>query len=409
MTTNTRANVDTTASRPPVVYWVWLAGVAVTMLGTQALAFGLVWQAADTGPALASAISFAVIAPRVALSLPGGGLADRLGPGRIMIASDAVMATLVGSLALLAWNTGPSPYVILSCALALGLADAFYLPASGAMPKFLVTESQLPKAMAARQLVAQATALIGPALGGIVAAVGIALSLGVGALGFACMLAVLLIIRRHLPMAPVAGSDHESLLARARAAASTAWKLPPLRVATILTTGFSLFILPLSSLLIPLFGKANTWAPTTTGIVMGAYGAGMAAISTLVLLRTASQKAGLVAATGIALAGIGTLGIMALDHAWVAGLFALVTGIGAGLFATHLGPMFVKTAPRERMASLQSILILAQNVPLLAATPLIGLVATTSGAGIAMLVWGLGSLILGFSAILSKTVRGSGL
>lgn len=379
------------------------------MLGTQALAFGLVWQAADTSPALASAISFAVIAPRVALSILGGGLADRLGPGRIMIASDAVMATLVGSLALLAWVTGPSPYVVLTCALALGLADAFYLPASGAMPKFLVTEQQLPKAMAARQLVAQASAFVGPALGGIVAAVGVALSLGVGALGFASMLAVLLMIRRHLPMAPADGGTQESLLARARGAADTAWKLPPLRVATMLTGGFSLFILPLTSLLIPLFGKANAWPPATTGIVMGAYGAGMAVISTLVLLRTASSKAGLVAATGIALAGLGTLGIMLLDGAWLAGLFALVSGIGAGLFATHLGPMFVKSAPRERMASLQSILILAQSVPLLAATPLIGLVTTTSGAGTAMLVWGFGSLILGVAALLSNTVRRAGL
>lgn len=409
MTAKTHAHVSSAAGRPPTVYWVWLAGVTITMLGTQALAFGLVWHAAGTSPALASAISFAVIAPRVALSIPGGGLADRLGPGRIMIVSDAAMATLVGGLAITAWLAGPSPYLLIACAFALGLADAFYLPASGAMPKFLVTESQLPRAMAARQLVAQASALIGPALGGVVAAVGVSLSLAVGSLGFACMLAVLLLIRRHLPMAPVEGSPQESLLARARGAARTAWEISPLRVATILTAGFSLFILPLTSLLIPLLGQANAWDASTTGVVMGCYGAGMAAVSTVVLAQTAAPKAGLTAALGIALAGLGMLGIMLFDSLWVAAVSAALSGLGAGLFATHLGPMFVKSAPRERMASLQSILILAQNVPLLAATPLIGLLATASGAETTLLVWGLGSFALGGAALATRAVRESGL
>ena len=119
----------------PRRYWIWLGGVTFSLLGSQAMAFGMTWSAARWGGAFAALVLTAITLPRVALLLFGGALADRVGAWRVMITSDFVMAgatVLLGSTVL---ALGVRPWLLLMAALVIGTVDAFYLPSSGSLPR----------------------------------------------------------------------------------------------------------------------------------------------------------------------------------------------------------------------------------------------------------------------------------
>jgi MFS family permease len=114
-------------------------GDGPVLLGTQVLAFGMTWAAASVSGAVAGLMLTAVTLPRVLLLLVGGAVADRTGAFRVLLLGDGVMLAVTLGLGLglaLAW-TGVSPALMIGAGLAIGLVDAFYLPASATMPRLL--------------------------------------------------------------------------------------------------------------------------------------------------------------------------------------------------------------------------------------------------------------------------------
>ncbi|TFV56157.1 hypothetical protein E4P41_16055 [Geodermatophilus sp. DF01-2] len=110
----------------PGRFWTWLAAATLAHLGTQALAFATTWSAAAHGSGTAAAVLTATVLPRVALALPGGAVADRVGAWRVLVAGDAAVLVLVLALVLAAAvvRSGPAPGVLVAAALALGVALA---------------------------------------------------------------------------------------------------------------------------------------------------------------------------------------------------------------------------------------------------------------------------------------------
>ncbi|MEU6078423.1 MFS transporter, partial [Micromonospora sp. NPDC047074] len=185
-------------------YWIWLSGVLVSLLGSQVMAFGMTWVAAERGGAFAGLVLTAVNLPRVLLLLLGGALADRIGAWRVMITADATMAAatvLLGG-ALVVW--GARPCLLLAAAVVIGVVDAFYLPSSGSMPRRLVPAEGLARAVSARAAVGQVAAFVGPSAGGlVVATAGLAAAAFANAGTFAVMAFVLVALRpRALRAAP---------------------------------------------------------------------------------------------------------------------------------------------------------------------------------------------------------------
>lgn len=188
----------------PRRYWIWLGGAALSLLGSQMMAFGTTWVAAAWGGAFAGAVLTAVNLPRVALLLFGGALADRVGAWRVMITSDFAMAgaaLVLGSAVLV---VGVQPYLLLGIALVIGIVDAFYLPSSGSMPRRLVTGEPLARAMSARQVTGQLATFAGPSAGGLlVATAGLATVAFVNAGTYVVMAVILVGLRpRSAPPSP---------------------------------------------------------------------------------------------------------------------------------------------------------------------------------------------------------------
>ncbi|WP_232323408.1 MFS transporter [Catenuloplanes japonicus] len=445
----------------PVV--LWLAGTALSLAGTQAMGFALVWSAAARSAPLAALTLTAIIVPRVLFLLPGGALSDRLGAWRVLVGADIAAAVATLTCALLLTVFPSSPWLIPLVALSSGIADAVYLPASATVPRLLTDESgSLSRTMAARQIAGQSAALAGPALGGLlVTAVGLAPVVAANGLTFAAMAIVLIRLRPHLtttgrpdrvmsatghagtgpavdpPAAgPTAGeSSHadppgsgagtgRSRTALADAVRGTAAGLrivlvdPVLRPALALTAAAAAFLLPVSSLLLPLLARERHWPGSHTGLLAAALAAGTGGIALIVLLRGALPRPGLVAAAGLLTAAAGTAALALGDRLPFGGrpaagacallpaaAAALVVGVGSGVFATHVGPLFLGRAPRSHLARTQSVLVLAQSLPLLATQNLFGAASAPVGVPPLLLICGLALALASGLAWRSRPLR----
>ncbi|BCB80849.1 hypothetical protein GCM10022251_00220 [Phytohabitans flavus] len=364
----------------PGRYWVWLAGVTLSLLGTQVLGFAMTWTAAGQGGVLAGLVLTMINLPRTLLMLVGGAVGDRFGAWRTMLAGDAVMTAATLSLALLLSLVGEPAWLLLATALVIGTVDAFYLPSSGSMPRRLVPGDGLARAMSARQLAGQATTVAGPPLGGlVVAGLGLAVAALADALTFAVMLWILVLLRPREPAAEAAKAtggvwrhtvDGLRLAARDRV----------LRAALLMVVVAAGFLLPVIGLLLPLLARERSWSGGWTGVVAGAVGLATTCVAAAVLTRGAARRPGVAAAAGLLVAAAGVLGLaLSGSPAWaVAG--AVTVGAGNGLFATHVGPLLLQQAPDTHLARIQSVVLLAQSLPLLATNNLLGAAVDATAA-----------------------------
>lgn len=105
------------------------------------------------------------------------------------------------------------------------------------------------------------------------------------------------------------------------------------------------------------------------------------------------------------LTGVGIIGfVLAADPVAVV-LWVLMAGVGAGLFSTPIGPLFVMATPPEHMARVQSVMMIVQAAPPMIAGPVIGVLADQLPVGVVVLLWGAGALLVALGALLSGPLR----
>jgi len=148
--------------------------------------------------------------PRAVLTVPGGSLADRFGPRRVMLGSDAVRCALTAVFAVLAASHVSSLAALAPVAAVLGACAALFLPASAALMPTLVDAERLPTANAVYTGSLQFGMLLGPVIGGVlVAATGTTAAFGVDAASYAVSAASLALMaasgRRRSPAGESAG------------------------------------------------------------------------------------------------------------------------------------------------------------------------------------------------------------
>lgn len=378
----------------PRPYLAWLAAVTVGRLGDALLAFGLGWAAAAHGGTGAALVLTVGAAPRLVLLILGGAVADRFGARRIVIGGEAALLALTVALAVLLARFGTPSWLLLASSLALGTVAAFCLPAAGSMPRRLVPDDQLVRALALRQGSSQTVAaLAAPAGGVLVAAVGLTAVAWGDAVALAVSLGVLLAVRELSgPPAPGAadGRPRLDLADGVRVVART----PGLRAALALTGAGAALMLPVPALLVPLLGRVHGWGPGTTGTVAGAVGVGVIGASVVAArrrpaawgTRVVSARAGLVvgASGAVALALGPSLGATA--GAVVAAVGALVFGVGNGVFVARLAPLVLGSAPRTHLARVQALVGLVQLVPVMVANMVLGTLAERTSPAVSLSV-----------------------
>lgn len=403
------SQVDTGMPAParsalPRMYLLWLAGTRASLVGDAAMYFALGWAAAAHGGAMAALVLTAITLPRTVLLLLGGAVGDRFGARRVMIIGDSVMLTAALLLAVVSFRWGTSPWLLVVVAAVIGTVDAFYLPATGSMPRRLVGKEQLPRALALRQAGGQTASLLGAPLGGVlVAAGGLSGAAVVDAVTFAVVLLVLLRVRPAFDVER--SSREESLLAGAVGGVRLAVKDPVLRPALLLTGAAAGFLLPVISLLNPLLAREHGWGAGAAGLVAGGQAVGMVAVSLLVTRRETMRRIGAGAALGLCGAALGIAVVAMAPAACVAVAGGVVVGAGSGMFACHIGPLVLTEIPETHLSRMQALLTLVQSLALLVANNALGALADAQTATIAASVCAVAVCGAGIVGLASKPLR----
>lgn len=364
----------------------WLTAYTCSMLGDSVYYLALSWAAVRAGtPAQAGLVMSVSAVPRAVLMLGGGVIADRFGPRRVVVGSDAMRCAAVLAVAALLCLTSPGLWPLALLALVFGTVDAVFIPAVGALPARVTGPDQLARVQGMRGLAIRFASVVGAPLGGLGVAVGgapAAFALA-GAL-IAVSVPLLLSVRiRELP----GGADGPRGTARADLAAGLRHirrhrVLAPLMLSIAL--GDLGFVGPLNVGL-TLLADHRGWGATGMGWVLAGFGVGAGAASLLLTVRGRLPRAGLLSGVAL-LAGSFAVGALAFAPTlWVAVGTALLVGLLTGLSGALCGAVLQTQADPAYLGRVTAVSSLIS----LGLTPL-----SMPVAAAAIGLWGVGPVYL---------------
>ncbi|KPI07211.1 major facilitator superfamily MFS_1 [Actinobacteria bacterium OK074] len=377
------ATTDRPAHRDPNVLR-WLGAYAASTAGDNIYYVALSWAAVQAGtPAQAGLVMSVSALPRALLMLGGGVIADRFGPRRVVIGSDAVRCAAVLGVAAALVLGSPGLWLLAVLAVVFGAVDAVFTPAVGALPARITHRGQLARVQGMRGLVNRLANVVGAPLGGLCVALGGATA-AFGLTGMLIAVSVPLLVSVRMSGLPVDGDTRayddggdprvsdkgaggrdandrgagnqgasdaaEPVAVRKPPSGSTGRRdlreglayirhhrvLAPLIVAVAL--GDLGFVGPLNAGL-TLLADQRGWGASGMGLVIAGFGTGAGATSLLLTVRGRLPHAGRLLAVSI-LPGAVAIGALA----WVPGVaaavgLAVLIGLFAGLSGTLCGAL----------------------------------------------------------------------
>jgi MFS family permease len=340
----------------------------------------------------------ATMAARLAGTLVGGIWADRVSPGRIMVASDVVRA--LSTLATAGYFATGQDSVPLLCGLAAvtGGAAAFFGPAFVSLRPLLVEVDRRHAANATLNILQNSAFILGPAAAGVfVAWAGAPWAFVVNAASFVVSAGTVAAIRVDAPRAPRAGLLAE-LREGWREVTGRSWLLAGLLAATAYHAAFGAV-----TVLVDVIAVRDLGGPTALGWISAASGAG-GLVGGLLALRMPPRRPLFVGWPCVAL-----MSLFAAAFAWPGHLAAV---IGAAVVA-FAGLMYFSVCwdtalqdgvPHSVLARVSSWDILTSFVAIPAGNALAGPLAHTFGTGRVILV---AAAVMALASFAPMLVRGS--
>ena len=175
-------------------YRLWFLGQLVSLVGTwmQVTAQGYLVFELTHSPAYLGYVGFANGLPSWLFMLYGGVIADRMSRRKLIIITQTTMMLLAFVLAALAFFHLIQPWHIILLAFALGVANAFDVPARQSFVMDLVGQEDLANAIALNGTMFNLATVVGPAVGGVVyALVGPAWCFTINGLSFVAVIVAL--------------------------------------------------------------------------------------------------------------------------------------------------------------------------------------------------------------------------
>lgn len=343
---------------PKYIYF-WGARV-LAMMSNQMLMVAVGWQMYDiTGSAWdLGLVGLFQFVPALLLTLPAGHVADKLHRGRIFAACMLTQAS-VAMLLLAATTQGfVSRELILGLSILLGVARAFQMPAQQALIPLLVPQALLGSAIAFSTSGMQAAIIGGPAIGGIVYAVGADWVYGLCALLLLTAAGLMFAVRySHRPAA--GGTTLETALAGVR----FVWENKTLLGAISL----DLFAVLLggATALLPIFARDILHVgPEGLGLLRAAPAAGALLMSAAMLRWPLHRRVGPILLASVGVFGVATVAF-GLSGSFTASLLALaVTGAADNVSVVVRQTLVQLETPNEirgRVSAVNSIFIGASN------------------------------------------------
>ncbi|MFJ2770240.1 MFS transporter [Streptomyces sp. NPDC087300] len=338
----------------------WLGAYTTSMIGDSVYFVALSWAAARTGSAGQAGLVLAVGAvPRAILMLGGGVVADRFGPRRVVIGSDAVRCAVILAVAVLLLVTAPAIWLLAAVALVFGAVDALFLPSVGALPPRITAPGQLGRVQGMRGLAQRVATVVAAPLGGLAVALGgPAAAFGAAGVLFAVSLALLMAVRvRELPAdgAAARGGTARRQLADGLRYIRGHRVLGPLTlVAAVMELGFA----GPANIGLVLLADERGWGAAGMAWIVAGFGVGAGLAALLLTVRGRVSRAGAVQSWGVIAGSVALAGIAFAPSVATAAAAGLLVGLCTGLGGALIGALCQTVADPAYLGRVTSVMTL---------------------------------------------------
>jgi MFS family permease len=264
----------------------YFVGNASSATGTwfQNLAASLFVYRQTHSPFLLGVLQFANFIPVLLLAPWAGSAADRFDRRRLVLVSQVVATSLSAVLAALAWAGLARVWVVMACAVGLGVVSAFAAPASQALIGDLVPRAELQSAVALNSMTYNLARAVGPALAALsVRKLGIPASFAINSASYLVLVAGVLVVRTAPRRRP---SRAETQL---RESLRLVREQPRLLAFLLIVTAVGFASDPVNTEA-PAFAHAFGRPDTDAGYLIGAFGGGAVAAAFLLAGRVTGSR-----------------------------------------------------------------------------------------------------------------------
>jgi MFS family permease len=371
-----------------------LAAGILDTIGAEMVAVAVGWELYErTGSELDLGLVGLVLAiPVVALSLPAGQAADHFSRRGIVIVTQAMLAMASLGLAFVSFLQGPIPLVY-GCVGLAGVANAFAFPARWALLPQLVPAEDFNNAITWRSSAWQVAAAIGPALGGLVLALGRGATPAYIVDIVACLLVIGLMtrIRARRHSRPTEPISWRTLIA--------GWQFVRRTELILATITLDLFAVLLGGAvtLLPVYAKTILHVgPTGLGWLRAAPSIGALSMAVCLAHRPPLRRAGPALLLAVAGFGVATIVFGLSRNVWLSLAMLFLTGAFDNISVVVRATLVQMLTPdflRGRVSAVNSIFIGLSNE--LGGFES-GLVAKYVGAVRSVVLGGIGTIVVVF-------------
>ncbi len=287
----------------------------------QGVAIG--WQVYDMThrPLDLGFVGLAQFFPVAALALVAGHVADRYDRRRVFgycLALEVLCAVLLLTLTMLG-NT--EPLWVFGVLVLAGVARAFKFPATSALLPNLLPAQQFASAAALTSSASQSAAIVGPALGGLLYAIGPSVVYSLCILLLAAAVVQVRLIRLERAMAPAKAVTWESVVAGIRFI-----RVQPIVLGAISLDLFAV-LLGGATALLPMFARDILYVgPGGLGLLRSAPAIGALSMAVFLARRPVRTRIGHTLFLAVGMFGLATIGFALSRYFWLSLLMLALLG-----------------------------------------------------------------------------------
>lgn len=391
----------------PVFRALWIATI-VSNVGTWMHDVGAGWLMTSLSPSplMVALVQAATTLPMFLLALPAGALADIVDRRHLLLGAQTLSLLTAGLLAGLTWMGLTTPILLLGVTVLLGISAALSAPVFQAIVPELVERPALPDAVALNGLGVNISRAVGPALGGMIAAVaGTPAVFALNALSVLAVLGVLLWWKRP-PARHALPPEH--FIGALKAGYRYARHAPALRLVLIRAAAFFLFASALWAML-PLVARRNLGLDAAGyGALLGCVGIG-AILGALLLRRLRGRVPANPLSVGatILFAGAGA-GLALASDPWVAGGLMALAGLAWIAVLSSLNVAAQMASPGWVKARALAVYLLVFQGAMTGGSIVWGTLASHAGVPAALLVAAAGQVLASAVAVSWRLPAGAG-
>lgn len=377
---------------------LYTIGQAVSTAGSWAQAAALSWLVLGiTHSALAlGVLGVWTFGPYVALGLFGGVVSDRFDRRRILLVTQSAFLALAVALAIATWNDAAPLWMIYAFSALDGLIQVVDGPAELAFVPQMVGTADLANAIGLNSAVFNATRIVGPAVAGVLIALGgVRLAFALNAVSYLMMLAALLLMRpAELRSATVALERRASPVRDLVEGFQYAWRTSAVRAPLVMMVVMATLTFNFTLWLTVLAGQTLRAGPQVYGIITASFAAGAMIGALAVATRGRATWQALLASLGGLAIG---LALLAPLRALPLIMLALVFAGAMRTFYMAISAALVQLAtPSHLQGRIMGFFNYALTATATLTSPLVGWLTQVGGttlaialaAGVNALLWG---------------------